>query len=97
MNNNQFANVLALATKNGKISKSKRVNEFIEKYNGSPDGEINLDGEVTKEIVEFANKIPHNLKINEPTIKEILINAVTSESDTTESKTKTSSFKAHEW
>lgn len=97
MNNNQFANALALATEKGKINKSKRVAEFIEKYNGTSDGDINLDGEVTAEIKEFASKLPHNLKIKEPMIKEVLASASMSSVDYKEPSTRTSTFKAQEW
>lgn len=97
MNNKSFANALALATEKGKISKSKRISEFVETHNGVANGEIDLDGDVTPEIVELANKLPKNLKINEPNIKEVLAQASTATVAKKEVSTRTSNFKAQEW
>lgn len=97
MQNKEFANVLALATEKGKISKSKVIAQFIEAHEGNSNGELNLDGEITPEIEILASKIPHNLKINEPTIKEVLLKAAEQKTSSEEPKTRTTKFKAQEW
>lgn len=75
MNNKEFANLLAMAAKNGKLTKGKLVENFIKKFDGSAsDGNVgDLDTkEVTPEISKFVKDVKsRRMKIKDHQLESI--------------------------
>lgn len=103
MNNKEFANLLATAAKNGKLTEGKLVKDFIEKFDGSASDENvgNLDTkEVTPEISKFVKDIKsRRLKVKDHQLDAIFTKIATNHPTSSKKVESTdySGFIAQEW
>lgn len=99
MNNKDFANILAIALKNGKISECKLVSNFIETYEGDASVKnINTKVEdATPEIIQFVTKLRNRrIKVKDHQLMD-LICEIESLSPEPEITTTDGDYQAEEW
>lgn len=99
--NKEFANLLAKAVESGKLNKSKLVNDFIDEFDGNPNGELPIitkDTKFTEEIRTLSVKVRKaRLKIHDHLVAEIFNLAAESATETPKVESITSRFHAQEY
>jgi hypothetical protein len=100
MNNKEFANLLATAVENKKLSASKTVSNFIQEHGGKAKGQFSdPDGKYTPEIIKLVTTIRQKrMKVNDAQLNSIFNEVVeTAPVEKKQVKTAGTGYRAQEW